>query len=185
MFSEGSGTTMKAHESRGSRRTTVGSTRTGQTPISGHEGNQGGIVSTTLDWSDSRKRSRFTTGGGPAVVAVPETSLRHDLEEMHASVESEASVIDVRRSDLRRRLDEIDAALDRIADGSYGTCEGCGRRVPGARLKACPDTRLCSSCETRYSDRDRLGLGWDPNGSRGSSRKRSNLTRSVLPGCRR
>jgi DnaK suppressor protein len=158
MFSEGSATTMKSQEFRW---TTVRSVRRGQTPVSRHEGNQGGIVSTTLDWSDSRKRSRFTTGGGPAVVAVPATSLRDDLEQIHAWVESEAYVVDVRRSALRRRLDEIDAALGRIADGSYGTCEGCGRAVSCARLKACPETRLCSSCETRWSNPTRsILVGW-------------------------
>lgn len=32
----------------------------------------------------------------------------------------------------------IDAALQRIADGTYGTCEVCGRPIPEGRLRAVP-----------------------------------------------
>jgi RNA polymerase-binding protein DksA len=38
---------------------------------------------------------------------------------------------------------EIDAALARIDDGSYGTCERCGRAIGADRLHAVPWARLC------------------------------------------
>jgi RNA polymerase-binding protein DksA len=38
---------------------------------------------------------------------------------------------------------EIDAALARIDDGSYGTCERCGRAIGVDRLHAVPWARLC------------------------------------------
>lgn len=38
----------------------------------------------------------------------------------------------------RTRLVKIDAALNRIKDGSYGTCEMTGRAIPKARLEAKP-----------------------------------------------
>jgi RNA polymerase-binding protein DksA len=40
-------------------------------------------------------------------------------------------------------LREIDAALQRIEDGTYGVCEVCGRPIEEERLEAIPWTRLC------------------------------------------
>jgi DnaK suppressor protein len=40
-------------------------------------------------------------------------------------------------------LREIDAALRRIEDGTYGVCEGCGKPIEEERLEAIPWTRLC------------------------------------------
>lgn len=43
-------------------------------------------------------------------------------------------------------LREIDAALDRIARGTYGICERCGEPIPLARLEVIPYARLCMKC---------------------------------------
>jgi DnaK suppressor protein len=43
----------------------------------------------------------------------------------------------------RRLLREIDDALRRIEEGTYGTCEGTGKPIPKARLKAQPWARYC------------------------------------------
>jgi DnaK suppressor protein len=40
-------------------------------------------------------------------------------------------------------LDEIDAALIRIEDGSYGHCTACGRPISKERLEALPYATLC------------------------------------------
>ena len=40
-------------------------------------------------------------------------------------------------------LDEIDAALERIANGTYGTCAVCGRPIGEERLEAVPYAKLC------------------------------------------
>jgi RNA polymerase-binding transcription factor len=40
-------------------------------------------------------------------------------------------------------LREIDAALQRIDDGTYGICEVCGKPIGEERLEAMPWTRLC------------------------------------------
>src|SRR5690348_12330535 len=47
------------------------------------------------------------------------------------------------------RLLELDAALQRIADGSYGTCARCGRPIPAERLDARPEATLCVVCAGR------------------------------------
>jgi len=46
-------------------------------------------------------------------------------------------------------LEQIEAALKRIAAGSYGKREGCGRRIARARLDAIPYAALCMKCASR------------------------------------
>ncbi len=40
-------------------------------------------------------------------------------------------------------LGEIDAALGRLEDGTYGTCTVCGKKIPEERLQAVPWASLC------------------------------------------
>jgi DnaK suppressor protein len=40
-------------------------------------------------------------------------------------------------------LSEIDQALQRIEDGTYGTCSACGKEIPAERLEAHPWAALC------------------------------------------
>ena len=49
-------------------------------------------------------------------------------------------------------LTQIDVALARIEDGSYGTCTGCGKSIPEERLEARPWATLCIDCQ-RNADR--------------------------------
>lgn len=45
----------------------------------------------------------------------------------------------------------IDAALDRIAHGRYGTCARCGEDIAEARLEAVPHAALCQSCHAEIN----------------------------------
>lgn len=42
---------------------------------------------------------------------------------------------------------EIDLALGRIEDGTYGSCARCGQAIPEDRLAAVPYAVLCMSCK--------------------------------------
>jgi DnaK suppressor protein len=44
-------------------------------------------------------------------------------------------------------LADIDAALKRIEDGTYGTCTNCGKQIPAERLEARPYATLCIDCQ--------------------------------------
>jgi RNA polymerase-binding protein DksA len=44
-------------------------------------------------------------------------------------------------------LADIDAALRRIEDGTYGTCTSCGKRIAEERLEARPWATLCIDCQ--------------------------------------
>jgi DnaK suppressor protein len=46
-------------------------------------------------------------------------------------------------------LRQIDAALRRIDDGSYGDCAGCGAAIATARLLAEPSATLCLACQAQ------------------------------------
>jgi DnaK suppressor protein len=43
-------------------------------------------------------------------------------------------------------LNRIDEALQRIEQGTYGTCEECGGSIPKLRLNAIPFTPVCIKC---------------------------------------
>lgn len=45
-------------------------------------------------------------------------------------------------------LGEIDAALERIQAGTYGTCSDCGVSIPPARLNAYPTAKRCIDCQS-------------------------------------
>jgi RNA polymerase-binding transcription factor DksA len=44
---------------------------------------------------------------------------------------------------LRRDLEDIEKALQRMDAGSYGTCEVCGKEIGPDRLEVMPATRVC------------------------------------------
>jgi RNA polymerase-binding transcription factor DksA len=46
-------------------------------------------------------------------------------------------------SQLESRMVDVDAALHRLENGSYGHCEVCGTEIHPERLEARPDARLC------------------------------------------
>jgi hypothetical protein len=48
--------------------------------------------------------------------------------------------------EARRELAEIDAALERIDQGSFGTCQACGGPMGLQRMRAIPEARYCVGC---------------------------------------
>ncbi len=48
----------------------------------------------------------------------------------------------------QQELRQIDAALHRIEDGTYGTCAKCGAEISEARLDVLPFTPFCRDCAT-------------------------------------
>jgi RNA polymerase-binding protein DksA len=53
----------------------------------------------------------------------------------------------------RDLLEQVEHALARIADGSYGTCESCGLPIGKMRLEAFPRATLCVDCKQREERR--------------------------------
>ena len=68
-----------------------------------------------------------------------------ELEE-RAQEEREARLLVQFDDREKQEIAEIDAALRRIAEDTYGTCEGCRESIAEARLQALPATRFCVAC---------------------------------------
>jgi DnaK suppressor protein len=89
-------------------------------------------------------------GQGEAVVR---QMVSKDAEEIpdpndRGTVESERNWA-LRLGDRDRKLAaKIEAALDRLERGTFGTCETCGKPIAAARLKVRPVTTLCIACKT-------------------------------------
>ena len=47
----------------------------------------------------------------------------------------------------RVKLKQIDDALERLDEGTYGVCESCGLEIAEERLEAMPFSRLCRDCQ--------------------------------------
>lgn len=54
---------------------------------------------------------------------------------------------------LQEVLADIERAQAKLADGSYGTCDGCGEPIPEARLEALPWATECVACRSAHDRR--------------------------------
>jgi DnaK suppressor protein len=94
--------------------------------------------------------------------------MREELERIAATGDASAAVVELDQSKVGRlsrmdamqaqamaqasekrrkaKLREIAAALKRIDEGDYGTCENCGEPINPRRLEADPTARLCIEC---------------------------------------
>jgi DnaK suppressor protein len=53
---------------------------------------------------------------------------------------------------LTRKQVQLQAAVDRLANGTYGACERCGGKIHPDRIAVLPDTRLCIRCAQKEAD---------------------------------
>jgi len=49
---------------------------------------------------------------------------------------------------LKIHLDGVDRAIGRIAEGTYGVCEICGKKIPEDRMRYRPTSSQCIDCKT-------------------------------------
>ena len=49
-------------------------------------------------------------------------------------------------ANLQESERRVSRALEKIEDGSYGTCDSCGKEIPAGRLRAVPQSVLCVEC---------------------------------------
>jgi DnaK suppressor protein len=75
-------------------------------------------------------------------------------ELAEAAANSSSAVVDVHdeigqilRTSATTALTEVEAALDRLGAGTYGSCERCATRIPYERLEILPMSRYCMHCQ--------------------------------------
>ncbi len=62
-----------------------------------------------------------------------------------SEAERDRAVID----QLEEMRQQVEAALKRIEDGTYGSCQTCGKPIPTERLAALPFAGQCVTCKSR------------------------------------
>lgn len=75
------------------------------------------------------------TGAGAGIGPVPDEVALDPISGGPADVDS-----------VEALLDEVDLALARLDDGSYGRCESCGTIIADDRLAEIPTARTCAAC---------------------------------------
>lgn len=50
---------------------------------------------------------------------------------------------------IKKALDEVDSALVRVEEGTYGKCANCGNEIGQARLEFRPESILCVDCKAK------------------------------------
>jgi len=78
------------------------------------------------------------------IVAARESTNADDEHDPEGpTIAYERAQVDALIRQAVQHLEEIDAALARVRDGTYGVCSVCGEAIPEGRLEARPTTRTC------------------------------------------
>ena len=83
---------------------------------------------------------------GEGLGLVNQSKITDDDGLADATAEMEVAMV-MRES---QELQEVEAALARVEDGSYGNCCDCGDEIGQARLKANPVARRCLPCQEKF-----------------------------------
>jgi RNA polymerase-binding protein DksA len=78
-------------------------------------------------------------------VAHRDTPLPADFAEQAVELENDETMVRLLEHS-QAELREIQGALDRLAEGTYGICESCGVEIAAGRLEAIPTSTLCVAC---------------------------------------
>ena len=84
------------------------------------------------------------------------SSDRHVGDEIDAALDTDYGLINANLAEVEsQELAAIDAALERIREGTYGICQECGKRIPVARLQALPYAQYCVKCQQKQDEQRR------------------------------
>src|SRR5690348_14099406 len=79
--------------------------------------------------------------------ALPLTELRDMLEHQRTLLVQDAEFTSRRLAAVHDLLSEIEAAYERMEDGTYGLCRRCWQTIPLSRLSLMPYARYCDRCQ--------------------------------------
>ena len=85
--------------------------------------------------------ARLAQGEGPDEVQFDDESGEGDSTGV--ARDRDRTVVELARA----TTEEVDLALAKIDQGTYGRCDHCGERIPRARLEALPAAQLCLDCK--------------------------------------
>lgn len=70
-----------------------------------------------------------------------------DIGDMSASTYNRDVLLNLSENQ-RQKIRDIDAALERLAQGEYGICARCGEEIDPRRMEVRPFSRYCIECKT-------------------------------------
>jgi RNA polymerase-binding protein DksA len=76
-------------------------------------------------------------------------SLETDLTDDPGTRLSEREEVETISALQSAQLAQVEKALARVEDGTYGACQECGVQIPFERLEAMPSTAYCVDCQAR------------------------------------
>jgi DnaK suppressor protein len=76
------------------------------------------------------------------------TSMPINMAELGSETSDQELTLTLLGSD-KDALDQIEAAIARIEEGSFGRCEDCGGKIPKSRLEAIPYAAQCVQCASQ------------------------------------
>lgn len=95
-------------------------------------------------------------GSGEAMLGERLSNLNASLEQAEAKealVEAAERMRHERHvAALHRLVAQVEAALGKVRDGSYGKCDACGGEITRSELEHEPATTLCASCRKHQAD---------------------------------
>ncbi len=100
-----------------------------------------------------RRLAGLTDAFDEVVAASKDTNADDEHDPEGATIAFERSQADALVRQARQHLTDIDTAEARLAAGTYGTCERCGRPIGRPRLEVRPTARLCIACAADVSGR--------------------------------
>jgi len=78
-----------------------------------------------------------------------------DLEDMSLRDATAAQQIALLEARTRQRI-QLDEALQRLDEGTYGVCEDCEVQIAPGRLRALPFARRCVGCQEQFEEFERI-----------------------------
>ena len=85
-------------------------------------------------------------------------SLGNHIADDGANVAEAERIVTV-TEDLQDILAQVNAALERMNEGTYGTCQRCGRPIADERLEAFPYVAFCIECQSLLEREQALRAG--------------------------
>lgn len=97
--------------------------------------------------ADAERRIASLTARFAAIVEGSELTTNDDEHDPEGStIAFERAQAAALLDDARREVDELDAAAQRLENGTYGVCARCGKPISEVRLDALPAARTCIGC---------------------------------------
>jgi RNA polymerase-binding protein DksA len=104
-------------------------------------------------------RSSLLSDGANREIAPEIVEERESEMEESAQVNRLTLITNCLEERDHKKLQAIDVALDRLAEGQYEVCQECGDEIGAARLRVLPTATLCIDCATKRERESKYSTG--------------------------